>query len=71
MMTSHEREAQKRLDDAIRAMSPAERMAIVDGMWRSARRMIWHHQRSIHPDWADAEVDAETARRLASTAAST
>ncbi|MCA9312031.1 MAG: hypothetical protein KDA21_12540 [Phycisphaerales bacterium] len=57
--------ADERLDEAIRAKTAAERLAIVDGMWRSARRMIWHHLQALHPEWSDARLDAEVARRLA------
>jgi hypothetical protein len=43
----------------------AERLAIAAGMFRSARRMIESHLRSVHPDWDGEQVRAEAARRLA------
>lgn len=45
--------------------SGVERLAIAAGMFRSARRMIEHHLCAEHPDWDLAQVQAETARRLA------
>jgi hypothetical protein len=57
-------DAQVRLDAALRAKSPQERLSILDGMWRSASRMIAHRLRLLHPEWTDAEVARETARRL-------
>ena len=56
------------LDDAmvavLRDKSPAERLAIADGMWRSARSMIESMLRSDHSDWLPDRVRLETARRL-------
>jgi len=56
--------AQAYLDAALKAKSPRERLAIVDCMWRSASHMIAHRLRGLHPEWTDAEVARETARRL-------
>jgi hypothetical protein len=44
--------------------SPAERLAIAQGMWRSAREMLRNVPRSEHPEWTREQVDAEVARRL-------
>lgn len=50
--------------EVLRNKTEAERLAIANGMWRSARRMIEHQIRSAHPEWTPAEIQRETARRL-------
>jgi Rv0078B-related antitoxin len=50
--------------DVLRAKSPAERLAIANGMWRSARRMIEAILRAERPDWSDHEIRREVARRM-------
>ena len=56
------------MDDAmaevLRAKSPAERLAIANGMWRSASRMIEAILRAERPDWTDDEIRREVARRM-------
>lgn len=52
------------LAEVLRHKSPREKLAIVDGLWRLARSLIRNKLRHDHPDWADAELDAETARRM-------
>ncbi len=56
------------LDDAVadilRKKSPSERLAIANGMWRSARRMIESLLRAEHPEWTDDEIRREVARRM-------
>lgn len=49
----------------VREKTPAEWLAIANGMWRSARDMLRNLLRAEHPDWSDDEVDAAVARRLA------
>lgn len=55
-------------DDAmvavLRAKTPAERLAISDGMWRSARRMIEAMLRREHPDWSAEELQHAVAQRM-------
>ena len=50
--------------DVLRAKSPAERLAIANGMWRSARRMIESLLYAEHPEWTDDEIRREVARRM-------
>ncbi len=61
------------LDDAmaavLRAKSPAERLAIANGMWRSARRIIEAVLRAEQPDWTDEQIRREVARRMSHGAA--
>ena len=47
------------------AMSGSERLAIANGMFRSAQRMIAAMLREQNPGWTDADIEAETARRIA------
>lgn len=48
----------------LREKSPAERLAIAHGMWRSARRMLTGVLRVQHPDWCDEQIQREVARRM-------
>lgn len=54
-------------DDMVRMLrgkSPAERLAIADGLWRLARDMIRANLEREHPDWNAEQIQRETARRL-------
>jgi hypothetical protein len=53
-----------RMADVLRAKSPAERLAIANGMWRSARRMIEAILLAERPDWSDDQIRREVARRM-------
>lgn len=50
--------------DVLRAKSPAERLAIANGLWRSASRMIEAILRAERPDWTDDAIRREVARRM-------
>ncbi len=50
--------------ELLRSKSPEERLAMLDGMWRSARCMIEHALRDQHPEWNDERILREIARRL-------
>ncbi len=56
------------LDDEMvaiyRAMTGAERLRIASDMFASARRMLTSHLAHEHPEWSEAEILRETARRL-------
>ena len=56
------------LDDEMAAVlqqkTPAERLAIAFGLWRSARVLLRGQLRSLHPDWSEDRLDGEVARRL-------
>ncbi|MFQ5492173.1 MAG: hypothetical protein ACE5GE_15765 [Phycisphaerae bacterium] len=49
---------------ALRKMTCAQRLAIANGLFVFARDMLSSHLRTEHPDWDDAQVQAETAHRL-------
>ncbi|HMP82842.1 MAG TPA: hypothetical protein PKA41_09095 [Verrucomicrobiota bacterium] len=46
----------------LRQMSPGRRLEIAEQMYWSARRMKAAWLRTLHPDWSDAEVEAEVTR---------
>ena len=48
----------------LRAKTPAERLEIGFGLWTSAQNMLRTHLATKHPDWDDARVSREVARRL-------
>lgn len=48
----------------LRAKSPAERLALANGLWRSARSIMKSIICQQHPEWTEAQVDREAARRL-------
>ena len=56
------------MDDAmvqiLRNKTPAERFAIANGMWRSARDMIRNLLRAEHPEWTEEQVHRAAAQRL-------
>jgi hypothetical protein len=47
-----------------RRMTPGRRLEIAEQLYWSARRMKWTWLRTQHPDWADAEVEAEVTRNF-------
>jgi hypothetical protein len=49
----------------LRQKTEAERLRIAWGMWKSARDMLLQLLRAEHPDWSEADIQRETARRLA------
>jgi hypothetical protein len=56
------------LDDAmaeiLRRKTPAERLAIANGMWRFARDMLRANLAREHPDWTDDVINCTVAKRL-------
>jgi hypothetical protein len=50
--------------EVLRSKSPAERLAIANGMWLSARRLISNTLQAEHPEWDAGQIAIETARRL-------
>ena len=44
--------------------SPAERLRIASGMWRSAKKLITLSVKSQYPHWSEQEVCREVNRRL-------
>lgn len=48
----------------LRSKTGAERLRIADEMYTWARRTLTSHLRSEHPDWDEARLVREVARRL-------
>ena len=53
-----------RVVEILRKKSPAERIAIADGLWRFARDMIHANITREHPDWSEDEIRRHVARRM-------
>ena len=45
-----------RVADILRQKTPAERLAIADGLWQFAREMIHDVIAQEHPDWDESET---------------
>jgi hypothetical protein len=54
----------EQMAEIMRSKTPAERLAIVNSMWRMARGLIQSMLRHDHPDWTDDDINKETARRM-------
>lgn len=56
------------IDDAmaevLRRKTPAERLAIGFGLWRSAQKLLRGQLASLHPEWDEQRLVHEVARRL-------
>jgi len=48
----------------LRDKSGAERLRIADGLFSFARELIESSIRAAHPEWDEARIRSETARRL-------
>jgi hypothetical protein len=53
-----------RVVEILRSKTPAQRLAIADGMWSFAREMIRAIMSREHADWSKDEIDREVARRM-------
>jgi hypothetical protein len=54
----------ERVAEILRKKTPAERLAIADGLWRFAREMIHAIIAREHPDWSEDEIRRQVARRM-------
>lgn len=50
--------------DILRRKSEGERLAIANGLWKMARRIVRAQLTADHPDWTGRQLDRETARRM-------
>jgi hypothetical protein len=50
--------------EALRRMTPAQRLARAHDMWRYARDRVLAIVTSAHPDWTKEQVAAELRRRM-------
>ncbi len=53
-----------RMAEILRRKTPQERLAIMAGLWRLARRLVTASVRMMHPEWEEAEIRREVARRM-------
>jgi hypothetical protein len=53
-----------RVAEILREKTPAQRLAIADGLWRFAREMIHDILTQEHPDWDESMIRREVARRM-------
>ena len=52
------------LADVLRRKTPAEKIQMIAAAHRTARQLIAAGVRHQHPEWGDAQVEAEVVRRL-------
>lgn len=50
--------------EALRRKTPAERIAIGFGLWRSAQKLLRAQLASLHPEWNAQRLEREIAKRL-------
>jgi hypothetical protein len=50
--------------EVLRQKTGAERLAIADGMWRTAYKLVTQSVRNQHPTWTEDDVRREVARRM-------
>ena len=55
--------------EILKQKSPLERLEIAFGLWRSARKQLFHYLRSLHPDWDEEKVSSEVIKRISHGAA--
>jgi hypothetical protein len=58
----HQREVERARIQAIKAMSPARKLEIGTEMYWFARKLKAAGVRRLHPDWTEAQVEAEVRR---------
>lgn len=50
--------------EVLRRKTPAERLQIGFGLWRSAQKLLRGQLASLHPEWDAQRLEREVARRL-------
>ena len=48
----------------LRLQTPAQKLAVLDAMWRSARTLVAAGVRAQHPNWSEANLAQEVAARM-------
>ena len=48
----------------LRSQTPAQKLAVLASLWRSACAFVTAGVRTQHPDWSDSAVAKEVARRI-------
>ena len=52
------------MSEILKDKTPAERLSIAHGLWRSARQQLISYLHALHPEWDEAQIQREVARRL-------
>jgi len=47
-----------------RKKTPAQRLQIAFGLWRSTKTLMFNLLRSLHPEWDEKRLQREVARRI-------
>ena len=47
-----------------REKTPAQRLQIAFGLWRSAKILLFNLLRSVHPEWDEKRIQREVVRRI-------
>ena len=50
--------------EILRKKTPAEKLKLASDMWKSARNMLNHHLKNIHPDWDKEKIQREIVKRM-------
>jgi hypothetical protein len=58
----------EKMAEILRRKTPAERLMIGFGLWRSTVRLLSFYIKSAHPEWGEPTVQAEVARRMSNGA---
>jgi hypothetical protein len=61
---SHFEAPDEAMVEILRRMTPGERLAVANRMWKSARSAVDHIVRAEHPEWTESELQQEIIRRM-------
>lgn len=50
--------------EILKKKTPAERLEIAFGLWRSTSKLLFFCVKSLHPDWDEKRIEREVVRRL-------
>jgi hypothetical protein len=50
--------------EMLRRLTPEERLRTANGMWKAAQKMLLNLLAHEHPEWSEAHLEREVARRL-------
>jgi hypothetical protein len=53
-----------RVAEIMRRMTPAQKIAMIDELWKFSRSLAEAGARLLHPDWSDEQIRRETIRRM-------
>lgn len=53
-----------KMAEILKKKTPAERLEIAFGLWRSTAKFLFFCVKSLHPDWDRKRIEREVVRRL-------